>query len=165
MIVSYHEQCELCDCGSYVNEGDYFYDLKDTPENNVKDIYDYARFVTSKSTAKKWFKDNGWKYYKGCVFCESCFDLMKSGYVIMDKFNYLYSENGWMDLPFPKCIMSKDLAEQVSKEEGQGKILVKRKALNTVIKFLKEEIEFDIIGYHKENPITPFVINIKNGNS
>lgn len=160
MIIAYQESCSLCECEVKVTEEEYFYE-RDQQQEKIADILnENPIFITNKSTAKKWFRDCGWKYYKGYTFCKSCSDQMEKGYVVMDKFNYLYSPNGWVDLPLKECILNKEQAIDTIKDYGQKEILIKKRALTSIVKYFNHEVEFDSAGYFKAHPETIFNLKI-----
>ncbi|MFK5242534.1 hypothetical protein ACI3PF_17075, partial [Lactococcus lactis] len=66
--------------------------------------------ATNKSAAKKYFKQEGWHYYKKSAFCRDCFEKLNSRYFVIDRFNQFYCHDLICDTPDPRFLMTLDQA-------------------------------------------------------
>lgn len=152
MRIIYQEKCDLCSLKTEIAEGNFFY----TEETEIirGEEYPIPLLVENKTTAKKWFMNKGWTYYKKFVFCSTCFSNMKNKYVVIDRFNQFYSEGkeneiDILDVPTYECFMEKEQAVHLASHTYDDEIVYKRKALPFICKVLKGEAESDIVGYIK----------------
>lgn len=151
MIKLFEERCALCECKKNVSEGEYIFE-GEIEELEDGETFPVPTFISSKALAKKWFKSHGWRYYNNLVYCGECFEQLKNGYVVLDRFNQIYDNEACLDLPQTSCVMSKEEAIAFSRYQYNNENVFHRKALGIVSKFLNGELESDVVGFIKAHP-------------
>lgn len=153
MELIFNEKCHFClkeeSLSEYkeFNEGET---LKD-PDGFEFEVPTWAK---NKSTAKRYFKLEGWHYSKELVFCKDCFEKLKKGYIVIDRFHMFYNEEMICDIADPSFLMDLDQARQFTSTTYNNEVVYFKKAFSIICQSLREEWEVDVVGHHKANQNT-----------
>lgn len=158
MELIFKETCAFCDKEYRLSEYQDFYegDIYVDPVDGTQCLT--PTWAKNKSTAKKFFKLEGWQYYKGLVFCKDCFEHLNNEYVVIDRFNQFYNADMTCDTPDPSFLMTLDEAVQFTAATYNNEVVRSRKALRIVCQLLKGEWTVDVVGHHKAHPETTITI-------
>ncbi|MCT0015470.1 hypothetical protein EFE32_01070 [Lactococcus lactis subsp. lactis] len=96
--------------------------------------FELPTWAINKSSAKKYFKQEGWHYYKKSIFCQDCFEKLNEGYFVIDRFNQFYSDDMICDTADPRFLMNLDQARQF------------------MYQILRGEWKVDVVDYYKAHP-------------
>lgn len=144
----YKEECQFCHTSKIISGFDSFdsEERQRYPGGHEIPIFIH---VHNKSTAKEFLKSEGWRYYKGLVFCPSCFKTLDDGYVVLDKYKQFYSKKVICDVPDLSFIMKLKEAESLALVTYNNEAVHSTNALPVICKYLKGEWRADVIGYLK----------------
>lgn len=152
MELIFKETCDFCHEEQRLSEEHVFY------EGELYTECEIPTWAKNKSTAKKFFKLEGWEYYKGLVFCKDCFERLNNEYLVIDRFNQFYNTDKICDTPDPSFLMTLNDAKQFTAATYNNEVVRSRKALRIVCQLLKGEWTVDVVGHHKAHPETTITI-------
>lgn len=116
--------------------------------------FELPTWAINKSSAKKYFTQEGWHYYKKSIFCQDCFEKLNEGYFVIDRFNQFYSDDMICDTADPRFLMNLDQARQFTSATYNDERVRFRKALPIMSQILKGEWKVDVVGHYKAHPET-----------
>lgn len=155
MQVLFREHCEFC-CKTKIisdlDEVDYYNEIEEETGLNI------PMYPSTKQEAKNCFKELGWFYEKGIVLCKECFDLLKDGRFVVNKYNYFCTEDGNYNFPEEFLVMDETTATSLVKKY-KGEKLRSVKALPTAVKFFRGEWKTDVVGLVTDNPNTKVIVS------
>lgn len=157
MIRLFEECCHFCRCEDTVSEGEYIF------EGGVEvledgETFETPSFIKNKKLAKKWFELHDWRYINEQVLCRDCYNKLKNGYVVLDRFNQFYDCEARYDFPEISCVMNKQEAIDFAQYKYNDESVAYYEALDIVLKFLNGDMESDAIGFCKAHPDVPITI-------
>ncbi|MDV2631271.1 hypothetical protein [Lactococcus lactis] len=114
--------------------------------------FELPTWAKNKSNAKKYFKQEGWHYYKKSVFCQDCFDKLNQGYFIIDRFNQFYNDETICDTVDPSFLMNLDQARQFISATYNDEHVRFKKAFPIICQILRGEWKVDVVGHYKAHP-------------
>lgn len=161
MIRLFEECCHFCRFEDTVSEGEYIFE-GGTELLDDGETIDIPSFINNEQRAKKWFELHGWLYVNEHVLCKGCFNKLKNGYVVLDRFNQFYDFSDCQeayDFPEISCVMNKQEAINFSRYKYNDESVTYHEALDIVLKFLKDEIKSDSMGYSKEHPYISMLVD------
>lgn len=147
MELIFKEKCQFCFKEKSLSEYEEFNEgetIKD-PDGYEFEVPTWAK---NKSTAKRYFKLEGWHYSKELVFCKDCFEQLKKGYVVIDQFHMFYNDEMICDIADPSFLMDLEKARQFTSTTYNNEVVYFKKAFPIICQSLREEWEVDVVGHY-----------------
>lgn len=151
MELIFKEKCIFCLREEFLSEFTEFSDGKTYTDPDGFE-FELPLCATNKSTAKKYFKQEGWHYYKKYSFCKDCFEKLNSGYFVIDRFNQFYCHYLICDTPDPCFLMTLDQARPFTSATYNDEHVRFKKAFPIMCQILRGDWKVDVVGHYKADP-------------